>query len=197
MNCSEERDDLVKKLESYLEKVNALPIHPLSKLKIINQYVYSKIRWPLSIYPVGETWLKQNCDNMISRQVRHWLNLHPGANISHLKCSISKLGLNFRFPSDVYACSQMTVRKIMQASNDEDIRKVYEATKEKHISSHEIIARSIVKKTPAKKLQTELIQESSWSKFLNLKKENLIIKYITEYIGINRIKSWQKVAGGL
>ena len=33
------------------------------------------------------TWVKQDLDNILTCRIRHWLNLHPGVNIGHLKQS--------------------------------------------------------------------------------------------------------------
>ena len=116
MSCEHVKVDLRQRVESYLSKIQHLPIHQTDKLKIINSYVYSKIKWQMSIYNLGSTWVKQNLDNIIVRQVRHWLNFHPGANIAHLKLPIKKLGLNFLLPSDIFLNCQVTTRQILSSS---------------------------------------------------------------------------------
>ena len=72
-------------LKSYLQITDKLNLHPASKIKIINEYIYSKLRWWLTIYNFSETWVVQNLDNSVLYFVRKWLNLQPSANTSHLR----------------------------------------------------------------------------------------------------------------
>ena len=76
----------------YLEKLNNLPLHPNKKLKIISMYVYSKIRWKMSIYDLSVTWVIQSMDSLLKTYVKRWLHMHQGANFDHLKLPPVKLG---------------------------------------------------------------------------------------------------------
>ena len=69
MNLQESKSDLLSCIDSYLEKIINLPLHPSSKIEILNSYVYSKIHWSLSIYNFSMTWIKQNCDSIVSCQI--------------------------------------------------------------------------------------------------------------------------------
>ena len=51
-------------LKSYLQITDKLNLHPASKIKIINEYIYSKLKWRLTIYNFSETWVVQNLDNL-------------------------------------------------------------------------------------------------------------------------------------
>ena len=63
-------DEIKKELEleltDYLEKIHRLPLHPRNKILITNKYVYSKLRWRLSIYKLSETWVVQHLDDKMS-----------------------------------------------------------------------------------------------------------------------------------
>ena len=184
-------------IEDTIHKIYTLPVRSLDKIKIVNSYLYSKIKWPMSIYRLGVRWIKQNCDNVVTRQTRHWLNLHPGANFTHLKLPGKNLGLNFKLPTDIYKYCQVTTRRIMSSSKDPDIRKLYLASSSSNVVSDEIVeqakaSRNKNQKKQAKDLQTKQIMQSTWSEFLQLKKENIIIKFLTDNVSLTRITSWQK-----
>ena len=92
-------DEIKKELEleltDYLEKIHRLPLHPRNKILITNKYVYSKLRWRLSIYKLSETWVVQHLDDKIINYVKRWLHFHQGENLTHLK-----LINTANFPSD-------------------------------------------------------------------------------------------------
>ena len=41
------------KIEKYLYEIERLPLKPLEKNRIVNTYVYSKIKWEFSIYKLS------------------------------------------------------------------------------------------------------------------------------------------------
>ena len=57
------KNDLVKRLSDYLEKIDILSLHPKHKINIVTKFVYSKLRWDLTIYHLSETWIAENLDN--------------------------------------------------------------------------------------------------------------------------------------
>ena len=74
--------------------MDTLPIHPLCKIEVCQKYVYSKIKWDLSIYGLSETWVKENIHSCLKQLYRKWLQLPISANITHLQMLQNKLGLN-------------------------------------------------------------------------------------------------------
>ena len=60
MNCDHVKENLVKTIRDYTNRIDTLPIHPLCKIEVCQKYVYSKIKWDLSIYGLSETWVKEN-----------------------------------------------------------------------------------------------------------------------------------------
>ena len=81
-------DEIKKELEleltDYLEKMHRLPLHLRNKILITTKYVYSKLRWRLSIYKLSETWVVQQLDDKIINYVRRWLHFHKGKTL-HIK----------------------------------------------------------------------------------------------------------------
>ena len=55
--------ELVCELVKLLEKIHALPLHPKNKIIIVMRYVYSKLRWRLSIYDFSQMWVVRNLDD--------------------------------------------------------------------------------------------------------------------------------------
>ena len=64
------KEKLMEELECYIEAVNNLPVKSVDKIRIVSRYVYSKIKWWMSIYDLGMTWVKQNCDSLVTRYFR-------------------------------------------------------------------------------------------------------------------------------
>ena len=110
-------DEIKKELEleltDYLEKIHRLPLHPRNKILITNKYVYSKLRWRLSIYKLSETWVVQHLDDKIINYVKRWLHFHQGVNLTHLKLAISKFGFGLQLVSDVFKYCKLSIRQIL------------------------------------------------------------------------------------
>ena len=47
------KEELENKIEKYLYEIERLPLKPLEKNRIVNTYVYSKIKWEFSIYKLS------------------------------------------------------------------------------------------------------------------------------------------------
>ena len=62
------KNDLVKRLSDCLEKIDILSLHPKHKINV-TKFVYSKLRWDLTIYHVPETWIAENLDNKVNRYI--------------------------------------------------------------------------------------------------------------------------------
>jgi len=119
--------------------------------------------------------------------------MHPGANITHLCCTKDKMGLNLQLPSNIFDKCQTNVRNILHQSEDANVKSIYDATKHKYVENHTIISTSVETERSCKSIQNKSIQDSCWANFVTLKKQSIIITYLTENLGVNRIKSWQKV----
>ena len=199
MNLHQIKEELESKFEKYLYKIDRLPLKPLDKICTVNTYVYSKIKWEFSIYKLSTTWAKQHLDNILTCRIRHWLNLHPGSNISHLKQPTSKPGINLSFPSDVFLSYQTTTRGILSLSKDPDVLKIYNDTKKFNIDTGTTIKRANGstnknKKQICKKIIKQENKDKSWCHFINLKKENIITTFLINNTPINRLSSWHKVS---
>ena len=92
MKINEVREELEKRVISYLTVIDRLPLHPKFKIQILTGYVFSKIRWTLTLCEFPITCLKQKLDSSILYYIRRWLRFHPGANTMHLTLPLNQLG---------------------------------------------------------------------------------------------------------
>ena len=144
MNTSPVEVSLCDDLKSYLQITDKLNLHPASKIKIINEYIYSKLRWWLTIYNFSEMWVVQNLDNLVLYFVRKWLNMQPSANTSHLRLLPSHLGIGLLLVSDIFRICKVTLRRILRLSKNEDIRRLYKLTSTKNIRSDEVVKSAVL-----------------------------------------------------
>ena len=110
MNIDNIKEELIADNISYITKIDQLPLLPLNKLSIIQNYVFSKYRWIFTIYDLTETWIVQNIDSLLGKYVRKWFQLPVSSNIEHLALPLQKLGLNYKSAKQVYSKSKLSVR---------------------------------------------------------------------------------------
>ena len=91
MSTERKEKDLIDESGKNLTKLYSVPSHARQKITVINRYVASKVRWSLTIYSFSETWVK-TLDSLTLRYVRKWFHFHPGANTSHLRLPLKKIG---------------------------------------------------------------------------------------------------------
>ena len=200
MNCKEVRKELEDKVMNYLSKTDKLPLHPRYKIMILTRYVFSKLRWSLTVYEFPLTWLKQNLDSSVLYYVRRWFQFHPGANTTHLTLPSKYLGAGVSLISDLFEKCQLSKRTILKGSSHADIKKLYYLTSDKYISSNEIIEgckdftslQNHVRKRSISKALEKKRQESVWNNFIELKEQNILIKSIVNTCTSRAISQWQK-----
>ena len=126
MNCDHVKENLMKTIRDYTNRKDTLPIHLLCKTEICQKYVYSKIKWDLSIYDLSESWVKENIDSYLNQLYRKWLQLPISANITHLQMPQNKLGLTIKSTKKLYnKCNYQFVESLKrhQISKPENFTK--------------------------------------------------------------------------
>ena len=202
MSLDAVKKELKEDLEIYISRISSLPLHSTLKIRILTLFVYSKLKWRFSIYRFGETWIKQNCDMLVMNHVRLWLNMHPGANSSHLSLPIKKLGFNLKLPSLIYNSCQITTRRLLKISIDPNISKLYELSfnqvtvKQDHIIN-QVDANDHNMKSKCISILKQNVDDLTWNDFITLKKQNIIIKFLTDTLPVHRITSWQKTVSNM
>ena len=139
MNCREVWKELEDKVTNYLSNTDKLPLHPRYKIMILTRYVFSKLRWALTVYEFPLTWLKQNLDSSVLYYVRRWLQFHLGTNTTHLTLPSKYLGAGVSLISDLFEKCQLSKRTLLKGSSHANIKKLYCLTSGTHISSNEIM----------------------------------------------------------
>ena len=125
MRINEVQEELEKRVISYLTVIDKLPLHPKSKIQILTRYVFSKIRWTLTIYEFPITWLKQKLDSSTLYYIRRWLKFHPGVNTMHLTLPLNQLGAGVTLISELFQKCLLSKRTLLKGSNSADVRKLY------------------------------------------------------------------------
>ena len=91
MSCESVNCDLVKRLSNYLEKIDILYLHSKHKINILTKFVYSKLRWDITIYHFLETWTVQNLDNKANRNIRKWLSIPISGTLTTFVLKLNNL----------------------------------------------------------------------------------------------------------
>ena len=71
-------------------KLDCLACHPKSKLLLYHRFVLSKLSWHLTIADLSKTRVVEDVDTVVSRFVKHWLELPICSTFSSLIVSKSK-----------------------------------------------------------------------------------------------------------
>ena len=204
MNFDTVKDELVSEVMQYLAKIDLMPVKPLQKIAIVQKYVYSKLRWRFSIYPLTTTWVSQNLENLVSKSLRKWLQIPISGNILHLSLPTSKLGLNFCSVTDLYQECQLSTRRILKTSQSEELRRIYSLTSGSHSKSDKIvdsvantnIANYLVKEE-TKIILREQSKENKTKAFGKLKEQSKIISHVQEICTSKTLQNWQAVVANL
>ena len=84
MDNQNHMSEVLDLLNDLMQKIDSLSCHPKNKLLIYHRFVLSKLSWHLTIADLSKTWVVQNLDNVVSKYVRHWLELPISATLSTL-----------------------------------------------------------------------------------------------------------------
>ena len=186
------KSQLHSDLMDYIDTIEHLPLHSRFKIMIITRYVYSKLRWHLTVNEIDSTWIKTNLDSLVLRFVRKWLQLHPGANTDHLRLTPKKFGLGLLLPSDIATSCKLTVRRILKLLRNNHINRLYSITSGKNVQIDEIVEEAVqsklknLKSSYDKRLAVKR-KESVWDRFMKLKKKNCVIKVLEHEVSKYRI----------
>ena len=188
-------------LKSYLQITDKLNLHPASKIKIINEYIYSKLRWRMTIYNFSETWVVQTLDNLVLYFVRKWLNLQQCANTSHLRLRPSHLGIGLLLVSDIFRSCKVTLRSFLSLSKNEDIRRLYKLTSTINIRSDEVVESAVLISDmvrSVKKCCDKILESSRKNSILQeTKKQSSIIQHISAHCTKSAIVQWHTMVSRL
>ena len=128
MNNSEHKREVLQKTTEILNIFNCLPLHPRKKLMIYSHYLLSKLSWDLTIADLDVTWVKNTLDNLCHNHICCWLEIPPCGTIEILLLSTTQYGINRLNISTKFEQCQVTIRKSLKESPNEDIRELFQIT---------------------------------------------------------------------
>ena len=182
--------ELESKLVKLLEKIHQLPLHPKNKIIIVMRYVYSKLRWRLSIYDFSQTWVVRNLDDKVIRYVKDWLHFHQGANLGHIKLSISKFGFGFQLPLDVCKFCKLSTRVILKKSKNKEIRALFKTTSTSNIAIDSVIVNN--KDNPNLALKHQ-IENNGLECLAGLTEQNALMQHMKMEATSKQISTWKRL----
>ena len=121
MDNSEHKRELLQRTTEILNIIDCLPLHPRKKLMIYSHYLLSKISWDLTIAELDVTWVKNTLDNLCRNHIHRWLEVPPCGTIEILLLSTKQYGINLLDISTKFEQCQVTIRKSLKESPNEDI----------------------------------------------------------------------------
>ena len=140
VDCTKIKDNIINDIWSYIRKIDVLPLNPKKKTLTVRRFIFSKLRWPFSIYHLTETCVKQNIDDAnLKKCYRKWLNMPISGNISHLCLPAKYLGLNISAAEQVYNNCKLSVRRILKTSINPDARKLFNLTMNRNAKIDDVI----------------------------------------------------------
>ena len=174
MDNSEHRRELLQKTTEILNIIDCLPLHPRKHLMIYSRYLLSKISRDLTIADLDVTWVKNNlCHN----HIRRWLEIPPCGTTEIFLLSTTQYGINLLDISTRFEQCQVTIRKNLKDSPNEDIRELFQITSvvsnikyDSFQSTREVLAqtrRSKTEKITGLKSQSEVVT-SVWQEAFSL-----------------------------
>ena len=102
-----------------IKTVDSLYIHLKIKLLLYHRYVISKISRHFTVTDLGKTWISETLDNIVSKYIRQWLELHISATLSLIVLSSNKFGLALQLPTVKFQQCQTVLRSSLKSSKDE------------------------------------------------------------------------------
>ena len=105
-----------------------LQVHPRNKLLLYHRYVFSKISRHFTVKYLGQTWISEHLDNIVSKFIRQWFELPISATLSSIILPSKKFGLAFQLPSVKFQQCQTVLRSSLKSSKDESIVKLWKNT---------------------------------------------------------------------
>ena len=128
MDNQNHMSEVLDLLNDLMQKIDSLSCHPKNKLLIYHRFVLSKLSWHLTIADLSKTWVVQNLDNVVSKYVRHWLELPISATLSTLVLQKSRYGISLILPSTKFIQCQTVIRNALKSSPNLDINSLWAET---------------------------------------------------------------------
>ena len=136
-NYASARDDIKGKLETLLERVDAVSVTRKQKLKLYRLGVCPRLSWDLTITEFSVSWLEKTLDSMVTRYLKKWAGLARPADPARLYLPQANGGFNLPLPSTLYQKLQVGKASLLITSRDAGVsHAVREALKKEQHRQH-------------------------------------------------------------
>ena len=122
------KDKLSTLFTELLKEIDSLPLHPKNKLLLYSRFVLSKVSWHFTVADLSKTWVNENLDNLVSKDISQWLDLPISATLSSIILSKSQYGLNMILPSVKFSQCQTVFRNSLRSSPNDKIKSLWKST---------------------------------------------------------------------
>ena len=124
---------LQSKLSDMLKITTDLEVGAQLKLKILKYYIPSQLSFILKIYDIPYTWISNNLDAMILKQVSIWLELPVNSCVEEiLELSTQKGGHGIPLLKTLAEQLRLSLRCSLKNSKDEDITTIWKMSTNKN-----------------------------------------------------------------
>ena len=197
MNNDAAKRALCKKFSNLLDITSSLKIKSQLKLRILQQYIYSQISHELKTYPLGDTWIDQNLDSILTTHIRSWLGLPISTCIKEM-LTLPKNRGGFGIPTTlhIYKKLQLAKRSALRNSAHSEIRQIWSDTSSKNICTDSLLYDSDGTSEAKKTLQASLISQAEFHVH-SLILQGQAVKVITEFISKSGIGQWSRIVEAL
>lgn len=128
MSNMEHKTELINITNDLMTEIDTKNLHPKNKILLYSRYVLSKVSWHFTVADLSKTWVTENIDNIVSRYIRKWLEIPVSGTLSNVFLPINKFGLSIIPPSIRFTQCQVTLRKILKNSPNDDIQQLWRST---------------------------------------------------------------------
>ena len=168
----------------------------------MQRYIFSKLKWRFSVYHLTETWVSENLDNVIKRFYRKWLHFPVNGNIIHLSLPKNKLSLKIKALRQINFECKVSVQQTLKLSRNEEVRTLFQLTNNKNVNTDCLInlidtAEKYLFRNKTKSVLSKTTKETIQKKFLDLKEQCGIIKFLVNLIPTNQLEQWEKMTSSL
>ena len=186
MTDSLHKENLLTKINEYMQKIDFLDIHPRNKILVYQKYILSKISWDLTVTNITDTWAKEKLDSVVNKYLRSWLEIPISGTLKIASLSKSKYGLNITPISTRLTQCKVTYRKCLKNSNNKNINTLHEMTKK---GTNVRIDNYVSTKDAIKKIREKTENEIKTT----LTTQSLVIKAIWDNACVKYNPHWCKV----
>ena len=118
------------------------------------------------------------------------MHFHKGANLTHLKLSVSKFGIGFQLPSDVLKYCKLSMRQVLFKSINKEIQDLFHLTSGNYIHTDSLIVNC--EGRPRKELSNQ-IENNVLEHITTLKEQGTIMQIMRRVSSTKIIRLWNKI----